>query len=179
MEKQLTIEPNKMKRSMLEPKKRSTHVAKRLRFSTYSQLHLADAKTREDSKAAWYTRKELNQFKRNAHRTAMSLRETRTAKAMKCIAQSAAIGLPPHDIPVIRVHGIDALRGIEHLISPEVVKYMLEKRRRTISGVLEEQRTQKQTASPRLHQLARVSEQNSSFSKEWCSRMQLLHDYDR
>eukprot|EP01083_Nonionella_stella_P009091 26342_1 len=166
---------------MFEPKRRitfsSTRIsggAKRLRvsFSEFSQLVVTEAQSREDSKATWYTRKEIKQFKRNASLTADSLRETRTAKTIKYIAQSAATGTPH---AYIRVHGIEFIRGIEHLISPEVVKYMVDKRRRTLASVLAEQEAQKKSVSPCHRKLAQVSEMNSSFSKELFSRIQLLH----
>lgn len=153
-----------MKRKMLEPMKRSS--AKRLRFAEFSQLVLTNTKSSEDVENTWYTKKEISQFKTDVRLTSQSLRQTRTAKAMKYIALSAANG--PNPNLAIHVHGKEVIRGIEHLISPEVTRYMVERRRKTITGVLEEQQAQKKATLPCQYHLAQVSEVNSSFSKEWC-----------
>mmetsp|Transcript_27436 Transcript_27436/g.49484 ORF Transcript_27436/g.49484 Transcript_27436/m.49484 type:complete len:186 (+) Transcript_27436:17-574(+) len=164
MDSTLTIEPEKMmKRKMLEPRKRRS--AKRLRFAEFSQLVLTNTKSSEDVENTWYTKKDISQFKTDVRLTSRSLRETRTAKAMKYIAHSAANGLPHL---MLNVHGKEVIRGIEHLISPEVTRYMVERRRKTITGVLEEQQAQKKATLPCQYHLAQVSEVNSSFSKEWC-----------
>merc|ERR1711997_996070 len=96
----------------------------------------------------------------------------RTARAMRCVAHGVAMGSP---CVAIHVHGMEYLRGIEHLISPKVAAYMLHKRKRAVARVLEEQQAQDDKETPCPYRLAQVSEMNSSFSKEWCSRIQSLH----
>jgi len=152
-----------MKSKILE---HSSKCSKRLRFSCLSQLIITEPNSGEDVQNAWYTKKEIAQFKRNVRLTSQALRKTRTAKAMKLIAHSAATGSPHANI---RVHGKEGIRGIEHLLSPEVKHCLIKTRQKTITRVLEEQQVQK--SSRRIASIAQVSETNSSFSKEWCTRI--------
>mmetsp|Transcript_17446 Transcript_17446/g.30059 ORF Transcript_17446/g.30059 Transcript_17446/m.30059 type:complete len:173 (-) Transcript_17446:422-940(-) len=154
-----------MDRKMLEPRKKRSTNAKRLRFSEFSQLVLMPPKSREDISNSWYAKKQISQFKKNVRLTSMSLRQTRTAKAMVHIAHSIATGSPQ---PNIHIHGKEVIHGIEHLISPEVTKYMLERRKTTIARVLQ---AQKMDVQWRQHYIAKVSEINSKFSKEWSSHI--------
>ncbi|KAL7535502.1 hypothetical protein ACHAXR_010862 [Thalassiosira sp. AJA248-18] len=139
--------------------------SKRLRFSVKSLLILTEPRDKD----LWYTRQDMTRFKMNARRISLAHRETRTANLMDNIALSAATGLPHADI---HINGSEHIRGIEHLISPQVSKFLIVKRRKTITAVLQEQQAQKKAGmglDP--SRTAQVSEANSSFSKEWCSRI--------
>lgn len=166
MEKTIIAEPVKMKRKIFRPRSESR---KRLRFSSYSELVEIEQKSSSEAQNMWYTKKETAQFKRDVLFTSQALRETRTAKVMKHMARSAAFGLPPDDI---HVKGKEVIHGIEHLISPEVLKLLLVQRRRTIAAVISDHQAQK-IAGRGVDALrtAQVSEACSSFSKELCSRM--------
>ena len=87
-----------------EPDRRSRI---RLRFSESSSLFLIAPKSTEEVQRAWYGKKELTQFKRNALLESKALRHTRTAQVMKYIAHSAATGSKAN----IRVHNKEKIRG--------------------------------------------------------------------
>ena len=158
------------KRQFEEPTSKSS---KRLRFSPTSELIVTDPKTTRDRQSAWYSKAQINEFKQGARQTALSLRKTRTSKLIKFIALSAATDSPQVDI---QVRGTEHIRGLEHMISPSVLKALLEKRRNTILAVLENQKEQRD-AGMRVDpsKIAFVSEVNSSFTKEWYSRLITFH----
>merc|ERR1711983_392469 len=96
-----------------------------------------------------------------------ALSGTRTARAMRYIAHSAATGAHHASI---HIHNVETILGMEHLISPEVTKFMLQQRMSHVSRVLTAQREQRLTgvdsSSP-----SQESAIVSSFSKEWYSRI--------
>mmetsp|Transcript_1380 Transcript_1380/g.2895 ORF Transcript_1380/g.2895 Transcript_1380/m.2895 type:complete len:150 (+) Transcript_1380:122-571(+) len=143
---------------MYEPNRNSR---KRLRFSEYSSLILTEPKSSEEVQDTWYTQKELAIFKKNVRLASQALRHTRTSKIMKYIAHSAATGSPKANIIV---HNKEAILGIEHLISLEVLKMLIETRARHRTRVLQVQQVDPSNT-------ATVSEINSTFSKEWSSRL--------
>ncbi|KAL7554271.1 hypothetical protein ACHAWF_017718 [Thalassiosira exigua] len=144
---------------------------KRVRFSELSQLFLIAPKTREDVQNSWYTRKELTRFKQRVRETSTLLGETRTAKAMKYIACSAASRSKPVNI---RVHSKESIRGIEHLISHDVTSALMRQRAIHRARVLAEQRSQRISGRCNPSRIAMVSELASTFSKEWWSRITLM-----
>ena len=163
--------PRKMKRKVSIDKEETTSVRskKRLRFSDMSSLILTEPKTSEDLHEAWYTRSEISRFKKTAHQTSKALWETRSSKVMKHIACSAANHAPQANI---EVKGKEVIRGLEHLISYEVMKYLVERRRNVIARVLEDQDAQKMEGTGSDHlRTAQVSEMHSAFAKEWCKRI--------
>ena len=166
-------QPRKMKRKVstgiMKEETTRERSKKRLRFSDMSSLILTEHKTSEDLQEAWYTRSETSRFKKNAHLTSKALWETRSSKVMKHIACSAANQAPQVDIDV---RGKEVIRGLEHLISPEVMKYLVERRRNVITRVLEDQEAQKMEGKGSDHlRTAKVSEIHSAFAKEWCKRI--------
>ena len=165
-----TTEATTTKRRSEEPTSKSR---KRLRFSPTSELIITDPKTTRDRQSAWYTKATIDEFKRCARQTALSHRETRTSKLIKCIAISATTGSPPVEI---QVRGAEHIRGLEHMISLDVLKVLLDRRRSTIRAVLECQKEMRD-AGIRVDpsRIAFVSEANSSFTKEWYSRLIAFH----
>ncbi|KAL7524817.1 hypothetical protein ACHAXR_000727 [Thalassiosira sp. AJA248-18] len=151
---------------MAKTLRQCSKTSKRLRFSDKSLLIVTEPRGSDE---LWYTKEDISRFKMNARRKSRALRESRTANVMDHIALSAVTGLPHADI---HINGGEHIRGIEHLISPQVSKFMIAKRRITIAAVLQAQQAQKK-AGMGLDPLrtAQVSEANSSFSKEWCSRI--------
>lgn len=147
---------------------KSSNNTKRLRFSETSMLVLTEPKTREEVKAVWYTKREVSNFKRNVRLASEALRDTRTAKAIQLIAYSAAAGLPEADI---NIQNKEVIHGLERLISPEVLRYSIEKRMLHVSKVLEAQLRQRRAGYVDPSATARVSAQNSSFHKELASRI--------
>ena len=141
--------------------------SKRLRFSEFSSLVLTEPRSAQDRANTWYTKEEIAEMKTLNRLTSLKFHDTRTAKCMKYIAQGAAKQTPQ---PFINVRGKEVILGIEHLLSPEVMRYIVEKRRKAITSVLEEQEVQRM-AGKEITDLRQVSEMHTSFSKEWCSRI--------
>ena len=115
-----------------------TSCKKQVRFREYSDLFITEAKREEET--TWYTREDFDDFKLNARLTSQALRKTKTAKLMQHIAQSAASQSPDMNV---RVHSREFIHGIEHLISPEVTKFLVLQRKKTIKRVLDIQAAQK------------------------------------
>ncbi|KAL9179785.1 hypothetical protein ACHAXT_007755 [Thalassiosira profunda] len=149
-----------MKRTNATPGPSEGRPNKRLRFSAVSQLIITDAGAGD-----WYRKNEIDGFKRDARLLSKALRETRTAKIMKHLARSAAVGSPP---PEIHVRGKEAIRGLEHMIEPCVLNLLLKRRRQLIAAVLEEQRAQRALYGKAVdhNSTAEVSETASSFARE-------------
>ncbi|KAL7448598.1 hypothetical protein ACHAXS_000161 [Conticribra weissflogii] len=158
-----------------QPNKR---LVKRTRFSPTSTLIVTKPKTERDIQATWYTKSEISQFKSHIRQTTQVLRNTRTAKAMKTLAQSIATnsaqnGGVSNDI---HIHGVEHIRGIEHLLSQDVLKVLVSRRRINISKVLQEQELRKSMGENDPSAILRaVSESYSSFTKEWCHELAKLH----
>eukprot|EP01083_Nonionella_stella_P265422 899102_1 len=154
----------KMKREIIVRRRDRT-----VRFAEFSQLILTEPKSSTDIRNAWFTKREISKFKRDLHLAAKAMRQTRTAKVIKYIGHSAATRTPQVDI---HVRGTEIIRGLEHLLSPEVFKLLHVRRKKTIAAVIEEQQAQKRAGSSiDTFSTAQVSEANSSFSKEWCLRI--------
>lgn len=149
---------------------------KRLRFSDMSTLILTEPKTRQELKASWYSRRDVADFKQQTRTSSQALRDTRIAKVLKHIAYSIASGSPQAPI---NIHGKEIIRGEEHLISPEVLKLLFQRRRLTVARVLEEQTVQRRLGEVDIHRISCVSRENSAFTKEWSLRItRLQSDWD-
>jgi len=146
-------------------------VRKSLRFSEYSSLVLIKPLGTEEAQNAWYTKKEMDEFKKTALVDSLALKGTRTAEIMEQVVHSVAAGMPPKDND--KIDNKEAIRGIEHFLSPDILKMVIEMRTRHKWTVLKAQRLQKLAGSctkdPTF--VAKVSETSSEFSKEWCSRI--------
>ena len=165
------IEPTmtmKIHRGVHRTAEQHIHKKRKVCFSDLSSLVLTEEKTTQDRCNAWYSRDDITKFKKNAHLTSCALRKTRTAKVMKHIASSASHNAP---LATVDVKGKEVIRGIEHLISSEVMKYIIDRRKSLIKRVLYEQKIQRVEGINDPSALAYLSEVNSSFSKEWCSRI--------
>ena len=141
---------------------------KRLRFSEYSALVLTQPKTNQELTSVWFNKAEIEQFKMNARLDAIHLRDTSCNKLMRVIAYSAATDSPTENVKVRRR---EQIHGIEHLISPEVLKTLYSQRRKTIKRVLQVQEAQRRGIIDPALTTAKISEINSSFSKAWSSRI--------
>ena len=141
---------------------------KQLRFSEYSSLVLTQPKTNQELTSVWFNKAETEQFKMNARLDAIHLRDTSCNKLMRAIAYSAATGSSTENVKVRRR---EQIHGIEHLISPEVLKTLYTQRRKTIKRVLQVQEAQRKGIIDPALTTAKISEINSSFSKAWSSRI--------
>ena len=159
---------------------------KRTRFSDTSTLVVFPPRSDEDIHASWYTKQDLAGFKQDIRKSTMALRTTRTAKAMKRIAFSIASGSSSSEMSSVtrsttamdlHIHGIEHIRGLEHLLSPDVLKVIIHRRRMNIARVLQEQEMQTKVMGKYdpSNILGQVSERNSLFSREWSCQISNLH----
>lgn len=88
---------------------------------------------------------------------------------MQQIAYSAANQSPERKV---KVHSKEFINGIEHLIDPAVLKTLYSQRKQAIQRVLAVQKAQRVgIIRGDKDYIARESEINSSFSKEWTRRI--------
>lgn len=140
---------------------------KSLRFSGFSTVVLLQPWSKEDRISSWYSREEISAFKQSRANMVEALQDTRTATAMKHLAASMEHRSTP---PALRIHNKELIRGIEHLISPEVARHLFRKRRRAIHGVI---LAQEQLDHESLAQAYRV---DTVFAKEWTSLITNIQD---
>lgn len=141
---------------------------KSVRFSEFSSEILVRPRSKEDLVNSWYSQKEISGFKNSRTLLVNALKDTRTAYAMKRIAASIVEhGSAP---PVLRIRDKELLRGIEHVVAPEVARHMLRKRRLAIRKVVQ---AQAHLDQERLAQAYRVS---SFFATEWTNMINNFQD---
>jgi len=88
---------------------------------------------------------------------------------MQQIAYSAANQSPERKV---KVHSKEFINGIEHLIDPAVLKTLYSHRKQAIQRVLAVQKAQRVgIIDSNKNYIARESELNSAFSKEWTRRI--------
>ncbi|KAL3804153.1 hypothetical protein HJC23_013672 [Cyclotella cryptica] len=165
----------KFNASLHKARKRTSpgvHNNKKLRFSDVATvIIIAQPKHNSDPKSAWYSKKEISQFKRNTSKTSRFIWGTRRAQAMRYIGRCIQTGEAQADLSI---ENIEEIRGLEHLLSPEVYTVLLQRRRATISKVLEEQSCQHKAGVNDIARIATVSMLNSEFAKEWRQRIMSL-----
>jgi hypothetical protein len=141
---------------------------KRLRFSDTSTLIVTQPKTTEEMRSSWYSKQDVEEFKRKSRVAAQALRGTQPAKAMKHVAHSVVSNRPQSEFTL---HHVEVFRGLEHIINPEVGKTLFQRRRLNITRVLREQDRQRSTGEENQDRIAQVSIENSRFAKEWRCRI--------
>ena len=139
-----------------------------------STLILTQPKSNEELCDSWYTKRDVALFKQNIRHATNVLRETRTAKAMKHVAYSIASNTPQSPINFHRSGS--AIVGLEHLLSPEVLKLLFQRRRLTAARVIEEQAVQSSLGENDAERIAQVSKHNSAFTREWALRIPSLQE---
>lgn len=171
----------------------SSRPKKRVCFSEYSKLTLFPPSSREDARASWYSRNDIEHFKREARNETLALRRNTVAPdQVKELAYFVSKTVSSGGASANSIHGSDAdivpnnsveMRGLEHLVSKNVLKLLLERRKLAISRVIHEQAMQKLLHSDKLgggecdsaarvaKAVAQVSKLNSQFSKEWSSKI--------
>ena len=151
------------------PKKSRMRIKKQVRFSPVSFLYITSPKTEGDLNATWYSKNELVQFKQNGKAEAQALSQSNSAFIISHVAYSVAFGEKS------RLKATDEekemINGIEHLLSTEVLTILLRRRKKTISGVLDEQKAQNGIGIKDPIKLALVSEKTSGFAKDLRQRI--------
>jgi hypothetical protein len=74
----------------------------------------------------------------------------------------------------INLHDIQDIRGLEHLLSPQVYAVLMQRRIATINRVLDEQKQQAMLSVKDVDKIASISMENSEFAREWRTRIALL-----
>lgn len=164
---------------------------RRVRFSETSHATALPPRESLELDRRWYTRSDIARFKRGTKAFATSLSPTRTARLMKHVAFLASCAAAPTACPLsmtnweVNLRGrIDAVRGVEHLLCPEVTRLLLLHKKMVVRLVLEEQWKGRilddlngtiRNDNDRAASIARVSTLASSFSREWARRILCLH----
>jgi hypothetical protein len=145
---------------------------KQVSFKDTSTLVITTPKTISELKEAWYSRRALAQFKLDAKRDAQALSQTSTANVINNVAYSIAMGVPR--TCTLTTAEKETSNGVEHMISPHVMKILVQRRKKTISNVLDEQDVQRSSGiyDPKRYEI--VSRQYSDFATEFRQRLASL-----
>jgi hypothetical protein len=141
-------------------------------FKDTSTLIITTPKTISELKEAWYSRRALAQFKIDAKRDAQALSQTSTVSVINNVAYSIAMGLP--QTCTMTTSENETINGIEHMISPHVMRILVQRRKKTISNVLDEQNVQRSSGiyDPKRYEI--VSRKYSDFATEFRQRLASL-----
>ncbi|KAL7520220.1 hypothetical protein ACHAWX_007241 [Stephanocyclus meneghinianus] len=144
---------------------------KKLRFSDVATVIITQSKSSSDPKSSCYSKQEISQFKRNIKKTSRSIWGSPSAQAMRFIGHCIQSG--KHQA-FLFIENLEEIRGLEHLLSPEVYSVLLQRRRATIAKVLQEQADQRKAGLRDTTRIAIVSMANSAFAREWRERIMSL-----
>ena len=145
---------------------------KQVHFAETSTLILTEPRSESDLLASWYTKRNFQHFRSNIQLSSRALEHARVSTSIKHVAYSIASGTPRSDISFR--HQEDVC-GIENFISPSLHKILLQKRRKTIASVLEEQDLQRRQGRKDSRRIALASMENSAFTREWRHRLACMH----
>jgi hypothetical protein len=137
---------------------------KQVRFKDTSTLVVTAPKTSSELEEVWYSKRALAQFKLDAKRDALALTQTSPANAINNVAYSIAMGIPR--ACTVTNEEKEVINGVEHMISPEVMRVLVQRRKKTISNVLNEQNIQRSSGIYDPARLAIVSRKHSDFTTE-------------
>lgn len=149
------------------PHKRPKHI----RFAESSVLIITQPKTPAEMASTWYNKAEVAAFKRDIKESSQSQCGTARAHAMRYIGHCIQTG---EEQKPLDITGIEEFRGLEHLLSPEVCRVLLQRRRATMARVLAEQARQESQGIHDADRIAAVSLANSEFAREWRRRIMNL-----
>ena len=149
-------------------------IAKRVHFSENASLTTFSAPPREVVRAAWYNRRDIDNFKRDIRNDTLALRETMAKGKIENLAHSIAFSgsnMNTHEMGAFNSHSPcekeKVVEGLEHLISPLVYNLICRRRKLAISRVIEEQEIQKTMGIEDRLRIAQVARNYSRFSKKW------------
>jgi hypothetical protein len=163
---------SKARKITMHDSPRSSPIAmKQVRFSESSTLIITQPKSSTEKQASWYTKKDFSQFRSDARACVKSLSETRSHEVIEHIAYSVVSGTPLSSCPVLEN---ERICGIEHLVSHDVLKVLVQRRKMAVARVLDEQDVQCSMGIKDSNRIAHVSMANSAFTKEWRRRIACL-----
>jgi hypothetical protein len=159
----------------------------RVHFAATSIFSIIPSKSTQELQSSWYTDDDTKIFKASRSFSSLALRESSCARAMECLvislaankttADSPAAAYPPMD----NVERAELIRGIEHSVSPVVLKYVTHRRNVHMRKVLREQAKLRHQHHQHLDDdmlmmnneddmvasLAQCSMKSSAFAREW------------
>ncbi|KAL7519590.1 hypothetical protein ACHAWX_004344 [Stephanocyclus meneghinianus] len=144
---------------------------KKLKFSDVATVIVTQTKSSSAPQSTWYRKHEISKFKRNIKQTSRRIWGSPPAQAMRYIGHCIQTG--EHQA-FLCIENIEEIRGLEHLLSPEVYTVLLQRRRATIAKVLQEQADQRKAGLHDIARIAAVSMANSAFAREWRERIMSL-----
>ena len=118
--------------------------------------------------SSWYNTHEIYEFKNDIKEKSQALCGTPNAHAMACIGLCIQTGEAEAELVICK---IEEIRGLEHLLSLEVCRVLVQSRKVVIARVLQEQARQEEVGSYDAEKIASVSLASSEFAKEWRRRI--------
>lgn len=171
-----TYSPSKSMKCSYTSSPRSSPVLKKtLRFSDTSVLIVTKPRSDSDRQASWYTKHEIRHFRKTAEQAAKRFANSQESNVIKHVAYSVMSGAAQSDKSF---HHKELVCGLEHMISPSILKVLIQRRKMTIERVLEEQHVQTELGENDPIRIALASMENSAFTKEWRRRIACLHMSD-
>ena len=168
-----TYNPSKSMKCTYRSSPRSSPVLKKtVRFSDRSVLIVTNPRSDSDRQASWYTKHEIKHFKKNAELAAKKFANSQESNVIKHVAYSVISGTAQSNK---NFYHKEHVCGLEHLISPSMLKILVRRRKLTIERVLGEQDVQMKLGESDPSRIALVSMGNSAFTKEWRRRIACLH----
>ncbi|KAL7518762.1 hypothetical protein ACHAWX_003574 [Stephanocyclus meneghinianus] len=177
--------PNKSRKMPKTVTPRNSPIPKkRVHFSATSTLILLRPRSDRDFRATWYSKRDMQTFRRDVQMDARALVGSRSSDVLRHVAHSIASGAPPSDVAL---YGGEWVCGLEHVMSREVLRVLIRRRKMTVARVLDEQDEQWRSGKYDPGRIALTSMEYSNFCKDWGRRIARLHwlsereciDFDR
>jgi hypothetical protein len=146
---------------------------KRVRFAETSTMILL---TEKELQPTWYSKQDIKRFRYNAQLSARKLAKSQASNATKQVAYSVMSGTSLVDG---NFNHEEMICGLEHMVSPSLMKALLQRQKLTIAAVRQEQEVQARSGEINVSRLALASMEHSAFCKEWRRRLAYLHMADK
>ena len=134
-------------------------ISKSIQFSTLSELAFIDRPSKEEKYVKWYSEEEQIHFKRK-----LRIDIHRTTRMMESIPASN----------ITKDMLIETI-GIEHFLSREYIRHVVEKRRSHAAAIFAKQSLQRAEGCQNELELALVSKRNSQWARERAHELAVLH----
>lgn len=144
---------------------------KRVRFAETSIMIL----TEKESIPNWYSKQDIKRFRYNAELSARRFAKSQASNVIKQVAYSVMSGTSLVDCNFAHK---ELICGLEHMVSPSLMKALLQRRKHTVDAVMQEQELQSRSGENDVSRLALASMKHSAFTKEWRRRLACLHMTD-
>lgn len=144
---------------------------KQVRFCEFSTGVILRPKTASDLHEAWYSKQEMEQFRKSVPKAAKRLLDS-NPYAAKAYMQQTLVKLEHlHEA----FYGVEYICGIEHILSAKMYQVLNISRINTRRGVMEEQSRQRALGINHVEELAIVARKASEFPKLWHQRIAVMN----